>query len=186
MKSSYLFLIILSFAFNFTVVAKAEVPILTKNSTLLVDEGCISGDLIKEIESDFEFTFDDELKDFKLEVCDAKHITNRILRGLVLLKYGQFSKSTKSKDQAFSDSFSDIHPYEFLKNRIKKIHFVKECNKGVGAYVRNKENKFSVCVENYNSDLATAWFATTYASIAIHESRHSESFEFVFSRIEME
>ena len=174
MKSSFLLLVILSFLFNFTSVVRAEGPILTKYSTQLVDEGCLSEDLINEIKSDFEFTFDDELKDFKLEVCDVKHITNRILRGLVLLKYGQFSKSTKSKDQVFSDSFSDIHPYEFLKNRIKKIHFVKECTKGVGAYVRSKENKFSVCVNSYEKYFSEAWFAATYASMAIHESRHAD------------
>jgi len=149
---------------------------MDSKTEVMNEDGCLSESLIKEITSDFVITFDSALDAKTISACDTNDITNRLIRGLAFLKYGQFHTSKKSDDETFYNEFEAVKPYDFLKNRIKKIHLIDECDsKTWVAYVKNNEDTFQVCVKNFKERFRSYIFSADYASTALHESRHTDS-----------
>lgn len=141
---------------------------------IMNEDGCLSAAIIKDISNDFKLN----LGSLTISDCDTQDITNRMIRALAFLKYGQFKSTEKSKDDFFFNEFQTVKPYEFLQKRIKKINFKSVCpNINATANAPHGGDEFFVCVNSFKKDLESDGMSTPFdfAAIAIHESRHADS-----------
>lgn len=133
---------------------------------------CLDPKDISAIKDDFNFKQDDDVT-VKFDACDKENILNKVIQSLLILRDGEYEKTYSSDDDTFENSFAQISPYQFLKDRIKTIHFKDKCHSdNVLAYVTNKETKFTFCLQNN-----IAFNATTIeiAETAVHEARHVDN-----------
>lgn len=172
-KISLLFALILSSSFVFAMGSKVKE---------MNEEDCLSDSLIKDITNDIKIIADSDLNlelDLeKISACDKDDVTNRIIRGLAFLKYGQFNTSKKSDDEEFYNDFEKISPYDFLKKRIKNIKLTnaRSCNINyIIAFAFRNDETFYFCFENFKKYHKKEITAGSFANHALHEARHVDN-----------
>jgi hypothetical protein len=157
MKSLYLFLVA-SFCISWAYAENKAVF----NKSEMDGESCLSQEMVADVLSDFTLA---DLPGGAGSLCDANNIKNKMVRGLVLLKYGKFNFPTRT-DSIYKGTFNASNtPYKFLRDRIKQIEFAS-CSDSTAGYAHQGSDRFFVCANR--AELP----ADYYAELAVHEARH--------------
>lgn len=146
----------------------AFASISTAQASINVGADCISQPEMKTIAGHFNQFANLANKEF----CNDDSTTWHLLSSLMFMRKTQFASTMPvSKDELFTGKFAK-NWYEYFIGRINDLEVVKDCPKGVIAYVYMFGNTMYTCP----AALTTSFSSLDRASVMMHEARHIDGF----------
>ena len=164
--------------FMLSMAAQADriAPLTVTAPEYLNAAGCLKEDLVSDVLKDFDVQFSESFEGLKIETCDSKKLSFRIVLALIILKHGKYLQGTPTKDQTFENLFSTMTPYSFLKRWVKTVN-VNDCKrvKFAWAYVIPGDDVVNICAKKmleWDLQSRKQISAVRIASLVVHEARH--------------
>jgi hypothetical protein len=152
----------------------------------ITETGCLDQAIVDDVMADFDFQNKGALESMKVKLCDEKDLFTRVIRGLIILKYGRYDEPKKSTDDLYMGEFTTTAtPYDFVKKRISHIVFMNSTSApelgitagGVAFTQKGKDSFYFVidAIQSMEQDNGGQFPPSFFAATTVHESRHTDA-----------